>query len=100
MPPAKTRGFQENLVTTLGWLCIVFGVLVAAVIIAVCIYDPYAIATGKITVSRFTLDLGWKHPGLAALVAAMLTLPVGILIGHLWFPQYVAESEMKLHRPG
>lgn len=70
--------------TKLAWFCVCFGVLVAVCILSVCIYDPYAVATGGETVSRTVLVLGDRHPWLVALLTATLLLPVAILIGHLW----------------
>ncbi len=75
--------------TTLSWLCVVFGITVAVCIFAAIGYDLYAVANDKTTISRFCLESAQRHPWFAAFVAAMLTMPVGILIGHLFFPQEI-----------
>lgn len=72
--------------SNLGWACIGFGLLVCAVILAVCIWDPWAIATGRLTVSRWSLLTGQACGWFVALAAFALALPLGILLGHLWFP--------------
>lgn len=74
--------------TRLAWLSVSFGLFVSAVIVSIIVYDVWAATSGSITVSEWCLETGRKHPWLVALLTAFATLPLGILIGHLWFPQH------------
>lgn len=74
--------------TNLGWMCVVFGLGLAALLVGVIVYDVWAVGSGHCTISEWCLETGRKHPWVVALLTAFATLPLGILIGHLWFPQY------------
>ena len=69
--------------TTLAWLCCGFGVVVILGITGTLAYDPYAVATGKTTISAFTLAASIASPLFAILVIAIVIMPPSILVGHL-----------------
>jgi len=78
--------------TSLAWFCVTFGLLVAAFVVAAIAYDVWAVETRHLTISEWCLAAGRKHLWLVALLTAIAVLPLGILIGHLWFPQYVQRG--------
>ena len=69
--------------TKLAWLCCAFGVLVIIAIAGVLAWDPYAVATGSLTVSAFTLRTAISSRLFTILIVAIVILPASILCGHL-----------------
>jgi hypothetical protein len=65
------------------------GILAAFCIVGTVTYDLIAVKRGWRTVSEETLLLGRRFPALALFVASFVSLITGILIGHLFLPQYI-----------
>lgn len=69
--------------STLAWMCVIFGGLVSIAIISVLVYDPYAVAKGIPTVSQITLTIAELCGWFAYLLAVLIAAPVRALLGHL-----------------
>jgi hypothetical protein len=81
--------------TSAVWLVIAAvyaGLLLATGVVATVVYDLIAVRKGWRTVSEETLFLSRGFPWVAVLITGLLCFAVGVLIGHLFFPQiyYVA----------
>jgi hypothetical protein len=63
------------------------GLLTATAIVGTIVYDLIALQKGWRTVSHETHLLGQTIPIIVVMVVASLCVALGILIGHLFFPQ-------------
>lgn len=72
--------------TTLGYICAAFGLLFACGLGAVVAIDVYMIRNGRGSISRRLL---YAPKWFVSVVSLAFGVVVGILIGHLWFAQYV-----------
>lgn len=73
------------------WLVVAavyFGLLLSTSVVCTIIYDLIATRRGWRTVSEETLLLARTYPWIAVLVTGWLAFTVGVLCGHLFFPQY------------
>ena len=83
-------------------------ILLVTNILFLILYDivTYKVDGNPATISRVTLEFASKYPYLGVpLVGGILLLGIGILIGHLFFPQHVqaaihAVRMTVLGRPG
>jgi hypothetical protein len=73
-------------------LVIFFAVIVTLCLIATLVYDIWAINTGRVTISRTSLELGARYPVFAVAVSSIICLAVGMLLGHLFFGQYLGSN--------
>lgn len=74
------------------WLVVAavyFGLLLASGIVATVVYDLIALRRGWRTVSLEAAILSRSQPVFAVLLTGLLCFALGVLIGHLFFPQYV-----------
>src|ERR1700722_19735368 len=83
----------SNTVPPLGWVCIGVGMMVAQSIVAVLVYDPYAIATQQYTVSYWTCHTGREHPWFSFLVSFVLMFLSSALIAHLFHPRSFGPAD-------
>ncbi len=70
-----------------------FGLLLATGIVATVIYDLIAVRRGWRTVSRETMFLAGTYHWIAVVIAGILGFAIGVLCGHLFFPQIVPGQE-------
>lgn len=63
------------------------GLLLASCIISTVVYDLVALKRGWRTVSEDTLLLSRRFPWVAVILTGILCFVVGVLVGHLFFPQ-------------
>lgn len=77
------------------WLLALYGVGMGLLVILAVAYDIWAVGTGHTTISEWCLAESQARPWLPALLTALVTLPLGMLLGHLWFPQYLPRKEKK-----
>lgn len=75
----------------LGWVCAIFGWAIAGVIAFAIIFDIGQAETSKTTISHWCLVTAREYPWLPVVLSAPVFLILGILIGHLWFPQYLPK---------
>ena len=63
------------------------GVLLIITTVAVIAYDVaiYFVAGGDATISDIVLEYSWRHP--------VLPFAIGVLCGHLLWPQYVKVKD-------
>lgn len=66
-----------------------FGLLLATGIVSTIVYDLIALQHGWQTVSSETMHLSRRFPWVAVIVAGCLCFAMGVLCGHLFFPQVV-----------
>jgi hypothetical protein len=77
---------------TIHWLVIAAiyaGLLLATCIVGTVIYDLIALRNGWRTVSGDTMRLANRFVWVAVIVAGTLAFAVGVLVGHLFFPQII-----------
>lgn len=78
--------------TKLGWFMAAVGWTVCVAVAAVIGYDCWLAAADRPTISHRLMELGFAHPGVAALLGCLFGLVAGLVvgcfIGHFWFPQY------------
>lgn len=75
----------------LAWLCAWFGWAVCGLIAFAIYFDIGQAETCRETISRWCLATAQVHPWVAVVLTAPIFLVLGILIGHLWFPQYLPK---------
>jgi hypothetical protein len=75
-----------------------FGLLVIAalpvlVILEVVALDAWIIATGRQSISRYTLDLSRRYPIVGVAIGLIYGFVAGFLVAHLWFTQYIVSGD-------
>jgi hypothetical protein len=73
------------------WVVVILGLLVGLGIVVVIVIDVCLYAAHVNTISDRLLRAATKNPGWAALASAIVCLPLGMLLGHLFFPQAGVE---------
>lgn len=81
------------LITVLGWALATIGCIVGLAILFIIIYDVYLIENKYRSISRRTLLLCQQYPIVAAILSGIVCYLIGLLSGHLWWPQYVYIHE-------
>jgi len=69
-----------------------FALLLVTCVVSAITYDLVAIHHGWITVSEEAYWLNQKYPMVAIILTGVLCFGVGVLVGHLFCPQYVDNS--------
>lgn len=77
--------------TKLAWICALIGWAICGLTALAILWDIYEAQGDRITISRWCLDRGRENPILVVLLTAPVFLAIGILMGHLWFPQYLEK---------
>ena len=72
-----------------------FGTAIGVVLIAAIIVDLNFKATQRPTISERILKASLYRPIIAVLLTVILTAPVFMLLGHLFFPQHITLSTLK-----
>lgn len=75
----------------LAWFCALFGWAICGFIAFAIIFDIGQAETSRTTISRWCLHTARQHPWLPVLLTAPVFLLLGILLGHLWFPQQLEK---------
>lgn len=57
---------------------------ILGLLVAMLIYELYALKTGKPLITTMTRRFTWKEPGFATASAFFLALILGAIIGHVW----------------
>jgi hypothetical protein len=80
---------MNNPTTWLVVAAIYTGLLFATCTVGTVVYDLIAMRRGWRTVSGDTMRLGSKYQWLCVAIAGALAFIVGVLTGHLFFPQMI-----------
>lgn len=71
------------------WFCAGFGTCLGLVIVLAVVIDVVWKERDVTSISKRTLWAAVYRPALASLFSGLMCLIIGMLLGHLFFPQYV-----------